>query len=73
MIGIYKITNKITGHSYIGQSVNIQHRLAKHRNYDQDVAHYPLYKAIAKYGIDNFTIEVIEECTIDELDNREIY
>ena len=73
MIGIYKITNKINGHSYIGQSVNIQKRLNKHRNYNEEDSHYPLYRAIAKYGIENFSLEVIEECSIDNLDEREVY
>ena len=30
MIGIYRITNKITSKHYIGQSVNIQRRFAEH-------------------------------------------
>ena len=73
MIGIYKITNKINGHAYIGQSVNIQKRLTKHKHYEQEDSHYPLYRAFQKYGIENFLFEILEECTIDELDNREIY
>jgi intein-encoded DNA endonuclease-like protein len=34
---------------------------------------YPLYQAFKKYGIDNFTIEVFEKCTISSLNAREIY
>ena len=30
MIGIYKITNKINGKIYIGQSMNIERRLKEH-------------------------------------------
>lgn len=29
--GIYKITNKINGHSYIGLSNNIEHRFNDHK------------------------------------------
>jgi group I intron endonuclease len=32
-----------------------------------------LYKAIRKYGIENFTFEVLEECNINELDIKEKY
>ena len=31
MIGIYKITKKDNGKSYIGQAVNVQARLNQHR------------------------------------------
>ena len=77
MIGIYKITNLINGKSYIGQSVNIQKRFNAHKsvafnpndkNYD-----YPLYCAIRKYGLENFTFEVLEECDISELNDKEVY
>lgn len=77
MIGIYKITNLINGKSYIGQSVNIQKRFNAHRsaafnpnnkNYD-----FPLYRAIRKYGIENFKFEVLEECTKSELDTKEVW
>ena len=32
MIGIYKITNKITQEAYIGQSVQIEERFVDHKN-----------------------------------------
>ena len=31
MIGIYKITNNVNGHSYIGLSTNIENRWKDHR------------------------------------------
>lgn len=74
MIGIYKITNKINGKSYIGQSVHIQKRWEQHislsKNTDNDT---PLYRAIRKYGVNNFDFSVIEECLEEDLNNREIY
>ena len=73
MIGIYKITNKINGHSYIGQSVNILKRWNKHRSFESSNAQYPLYRAFKKYGIDNFIFQIIEECPVEKLDEREIY
>lgn len=73
MIGIYKITNKINNKSYIGQSTCIERRFAQHKSpYEQQrFSEKPLYKAIHKYGINNFTFEVLEECSVEELDIRE--
>lgn len=77
MIGIYKITNKINGKSYIGQSVNIKKRWKKHRELknttQEPQCNYPLYRAFKKYGLSNFSFEIIEECTSDMLNIREIY
>lgn len=75
MKGIYKITNIINKKIYIGQSINIEQRWKQHQtrpfqNRQNDKNNY-LYKAIRKYGLNNFLFEVIEEC--DDLDSREIY
>lgn len=75
MVGIYKITNNINGKTYVGQSNNIERRFAQHKspNEQERAQSKPLYKAFKKYGIEHFSFEVIEECSIEELDNREIY
>ena len=69
MIGIYKITKKDKGKSYIGQSNNIERRFKEHQ-YKTDI---PVELAIQKYGIDAFTYEIIEECSLEELDEKEKY
>jgi group I intron endonuclease len=69
LIGIYKITNNITGQSYIGQSKNIANRFKAHIQHNDTL----LSKDIKKYGKENFTFEVLEECTVDKLDEREDY
>lgn len=33
----------------------------------------PLYQAIRKYGVENFSFEVLEECDISLLDEKEVY
>lgn len=71
MIGIYKITNNINNHCYIGQSRNITKRFNSHINYHQSVKNYPLYRAFRKYGLENFSFEILEECSINELNERE--
>lgn len=77
MIGIYKITNIVNSKSYIGQSVNIHKRFSAHKstafNPNSKGYEFPLYKAIRKYGIENFKFEVLEECSEAELDEREIF
>ena len=69
MIGIYKITKKENGKSYIGQSNDIERRFSEHKT-KIDI---PVEIAIKKYGADAFDFEVIEECPLDKLDEREKY
>lgn len=70
IVGIYRIWNKFSGRSYIGQSVNIFRRWAQHSNMvygkKQEIT-----KAIAKYGIDNFSFEVLEVCLAEDLNRLE--
>lgn len=72
MTGIYKITNLINNKIYIGQSTNIQNRWEEHKFYSSN-EHTALQAAFKKYGISNFSFEVIEECPKEKLDEREIY
>ena len=69
MIGIYKITNKINGKKYVGQSNNINRRFSEHCLRSE----IPIDIAIQKYGKENFVFEVLEECSLDELDSKETY
>lgn len=71
MIGIYKITNKINGKFYIGQSVDIERRFMEHKTPHGTMTSVKL--AMKKYGKENFSFEVIEECSEDELNEREMY
>lgn len=64
IVGIYKITNLLNNKCYIGQSRNIYRRWQAHR-YANDS--YPLHVAMKKYGMENFSFEISEECNIDEL------
>lgn len=73
MIGIYKITNKINQHSYIGLSTHIEDRWQYHKtryNWERE-NNKALYQAILKYGIENFEFEVLEECEPEMLSERE--
>lgn len=75
---IYKITNKINGKVYIGQTrKSIKQRWNEHKKTaftkSGRTSDYPLYRAFRKYGIENFKIEEIEECYFEKLNEREIY
>ncbi len=71
IIGIYKILNP-NGCIYIGQSANIKERFRCYK-YLKCKKQIKLYNSLKKYGWENHIIEVIEECLIEELDNKEIH
>lgn len=71
--GIYKWTsasNKI----YIGQSIDLERRkysFLKAKFYTSEGSY--IDRARQKYGSENFKYEILEECPIDLLDERETY
>lgn len=70
--GIYKITNLINGKSYIGLSRNIPTRWNEHRSHYKK-GNTVLYKAMLRYGIDNFSFEIIDFCLPESLSEKEKY
>ena len=68
--GIYKITNKINGKSYIGLSGDIPIRWNEHRCHYKTIDNV-LYRAMRKYGIENFIFEILENCPKQKLGERE--
>ena len=77
MIGIYKIENLINGKVYIGQSLNIKQRWNKHKvnfkNLKRLEKNKPLYCAFRKYGLENFSFEIIQLCDKNSLNKLEIF
>lgn len=71
MIGIYKITSP-TNKIYIGQSINIKDRFRRYK-YKSCKDQKRLYYSLLKHGVENHTFEVIEECSIELLNERERY
>jgi len=61
MYFLYKITNRINGKIYIGQTNNIRYRWNRHR-YESKHPKYAIHLAMQKYGIDNFKIDIIAIC-----------
>ena len=73
---IYKITNNINGKIYIGKTMrSIKQRWKEHlaNIKKEECKNRPLYRAINKYGVENFSIEEIEECSDIILSDREKY
>lgn len=77
MAFIYIITNQINGKQYVGKTTRtIYQRFNEHiyaskmKKYNMQ---YPLYKAIKKYGIENFSIKQLEECPVEKATDKEKY
>lgn len=71
MTGIYKITNP-KGRIYIGQATNLTKRETQYRRYN--CKQQPrLHASLVKYGFSKHIFEVIEECSVEELNTRERY
>ena len=73
IIGVYKITNTVTGDFYIGSSKNIKHRWIEHKckytwNRRQN---NPMYLDMQKYGTDKFDFQILEEVEVTHLKEKE--
>lgn len=73
---IYKIYNDVNDKLYIGKtSKTIEDRWNEHiyaALYRED-KNFQLYNAIKKYGVNNFHIELLEECSESNANEREVY
>mgnify|MGYP001198546462 CR=1 FL=1 len=72
MIGIYKITNP-KGKIYIGQSINIEKRWLNYKCLYNVKSQIRLYRSFQKYGVNTHIFEIIEECSENDLNNKERY
>lgn len=61
MIGsLYVITNKVNRKQYVGKTYDsAENRYKDHIRKSNSTINRPLYRAINKYGKDNFSIEII--------------
>lgn len=73
--GIYRLTNKITGDFYIGQSINLSARFTHYFNLSYLISKNNLVisRALLKYGYSNFSVEILEYCDKSVLSEREQY
>ena len=69
--GIYKITSP-SGRVYIGQSVDIERRWLYYKRCKSN-SQIRLNSSFKKYGVEKHKFEIIEECCVNQLNNRERY
>lgn len=72
MVGIYKITNP-KGKIYIGQSKHIEKRWERYSYCEYMYENNKLYNSLRCYGYNSHLFEVIEECSENMLNDREVY
>lgn len=74
MIGIYKYTNNINNKVYIGQSINLEQRRYAHKSsaFNPQANDYnsQFHQALRKYGLENFSYEVIAEISNEEYSSQ---
>lgn len=72
MAAIYSFQNLTNGKRYVGQSIDPERRKDDHLRAAR-LGHKSslLYSAIRKYGPENFTFEILEECEVEQLNELE--
>ena len=72
--GIYKITHTDSGACYIGQARDIKERWSEHCKKALGIdtpTTSKLYAFMREQGLDNFTFEILEKCSVNELNEKE--
>lgn len=73
MYYLYKISNYVNGKIYIGLTKNPKRRWQQHKSDAKGKCKQYIHHAMAKYGIDNFTFEIISSHKIlEDADRHEI-
>lgn len=70
--GIYKITSP-NGRIYIGQSIHLDKRKIDYYKYNKLGFQIKLKASVNKYGWSKHSFDIIEECSIELLNQRERY
>lgn len=69
---VYKIINNINGKFYIGKTHYLPDRISLHKSrYKNLLYESELYCDMRKYGLENFSLIVLEQCDINNLVERE--
>lgn len=73
--GIYRWVNNISKNTYIGSAIDLSKRLNRyyHNSELKKKSARPINQALLKYGHNNFSLEILEYCSKDNLLDRENY
>ena len=73
IIGVYKITNTVTGDFYIGSSKDVKRRWREHKKPSvwKNYPNNPMYHDMQKYSVDKFELQILAEVEIDKLKETE--
>lgn len=74
--GIYRIYNRVNDKSYVGLSKMIENRIKKHfYDFEHNIHHnrdiQQVYNHAQRYGVEIFNHEILEQCSVDELQEKE--
>lgn len=72
MIGIYKITSP-SGKIYVGQSIDVERRFISYKNLSGVKGQKALQNSFFRHGVENHVFEILEECNVNLLNERERY
>lgn len=73
--GIYGIKNIVNGKMYVGQAINIYKRWKDHIDDLNEDKHYNIHlqRSWNLYGQENFKFFILEECSQEDLNQKEIF
>ena len=75
--GIYCFVNNINHKKYVGQSINVFERRNQHKyryNVNKDSGYNSAFhSALRKYGWNNFSFYILQECPPEDLDRKEVH
>lgn len=74
--GVYRIADISTGECYIGQGTDVARRLTEHVKGTlgiQSIADQRIHHVMAEKGLENWTFELLSECSKEELNSFEKY
>jgi len=62
MYSVYRIVNQVNRKCYVGFTVRTpEKRFLQHKKDARKLIKYPLYRAFGKYGVENFSMEVLQQ------------
>jgi group I intron endonuclease len=70
---IYLITNNVNGKKYVGQTVQTARKRFREHARNSCEEKYAISRAIRKYGMDFFSLRVLETVGSEALNEREVY